>query len=87
MTNSEGRGRCIPVIMAMWLVPMATETMLSELISSEPERVKTELLLTLPGALGTGRAGGELVSVCVYVYVCGGWPVCKISLYHRITFH
>ncbi len=33
------------MIMAMWLVPMATETMLSELISCEPERVKTELLL------------------------------------------
>ena len=69
MTNSEGRGRCIPVIMAMWLVPMATETMFSELIRSEPKRVKTKLLLILPGALGTGRAGEEL-SVCTCMCVC-----------------
>ncbi len=55
--------------MAMWLVPMATKTMFSELISSEPKRVKTELLLILPGALGTGRADEEL-SVCTCMCVC-----------------
>ncbi len=70
-------------MMAMWLVPMATETMLSELMSCEPDRAKTELLLTLPAVVGTGRAGGEMVSVCVCVW--RGWGCSKFQ--SSITFH
>ena len=65
MTNSEGRGRYIPVIMAMWLVPMAAETMFSELISSEPERVKTEHYQEHSELVGLAES-----YLCVRVCVC-----------------